>query len=48
MSETNLLPREKWVDGRVDAGVGKVLENLEGDTQQRDGSMALWIPWGLV
>ena len=28
--------------------IDKTLEDLEGDTQQRDGSMALWIPWGPI
>ena len=25
-----------------------MLEDLEGDTQQKDGSIALLIPWGLI
>ena len=48
MSETSLLPREKRVDGGLDTGVDKKLEDLEGDTQQRDGSITLWILWGLI
>ena len=27
-------------------GLDKMLEDLEGDTQQRDGLIALLIPWG--
>ena len=48
MSEISLLPMEKQVDSRLDTGVNKTLEDLEGDTQQRDWSIALCIPWGLV
>ena len=48
MSETSLLPREKWVDGGLDMGVDKMFKDLEGDTQQIDESIALWIPWGLI
>ena len=48
MSETSLLPREKRVDGGLDMGVDKMLEDLEGDTQPRNGSIAIWIPWGLI
>ena len=48
MSETGLLSREKWVDGGLDTGIDKTLEEFEGDTQQRDGSIALWILQGLI
>ena len=48
MSETSLLPREKQVDGRLNIGVDKMLEDLERDTQQRDGSITFWIHWGLI
>ena len=48
MSEISFLPREKQVDGGLDTGIDKMLEDLEGDTQQRDGSITLWIPWGLI
>ena len=37
MLETSLLPREKGVDGGLDTGTDKMLEDLKGDTQQRDG-----------
>ena len=42
MSETSLLPMKKQVKGGLDTGIEKTLEDLEGDTQQRDGSIALW------
>ena len=48
MLETSLLPREKWVDGGLNMGVGKTLEDLEGDTQPRGGSIIFWISWGLI
>ena len=48
MSETSLLPREKRVDGGLNAGVYKTLKDFEGDTQKRYGSITLWIPWGLI
>ena len=34
MPVTSLLPREKWVDGGLDTGVDKTLEDLEGDAEQ--------------
>ena len=46
--ETSFLPTKKWVDGGPDTGVDKMLEDFERDTQQRDGSIALWISWGLI
>ena len=46
MSETSLLLKEKRVDGGLDMGVDETLEDLEEDIQQRDGSIALWIPGG--
>ena len=39
MSETSLLPWEKRIDGGLNTDVDKMLEDLEGDTQQRDGSI---------
>ena len=36
-----LRPRENQVDGGLEMGVDKVLEDLEGVIQQRDGSVAL-------
>ena len=33
-----MLPREKLVDSGLDTGIDKALEDLEGDTQQIDGS----------
>ena len=48
MSETSLLPREKRVDGELVTSIDKSLEDLKGDTHQRDGSITLWIPWGII
>ena len=48
MLETSLLPREKRVDGGLDTGTYKTLEDLEGDTQQRDRSIDPWITWELI
>ena len=48
MSETSLFHRDKRVNGGLDTGIDKTLEDLEEDTQQRDGSIILWIPWGLI
>ena len=35
---TSLLPREKWVDSRFHTGIDKMLEDLVGDTEQRNES----------
>ena len=48
MLETSMLPRDKQVNSRLNMGIVKTLKDLEGDTQQRNGSIALWIPWGLL
>ena len=48
MSENSLLHREEQVDGGLGNGVDKMLEYLEGDTQQRDGLIAFYILWSLV
>ena len=48
MSETSLLPREKWVDGGLDTGVDKMLKDLEGNTEQRDGLITLCVSCGLI
>ena len=29
-------------------GIDKKLVDFENDTEQRDGFIALWIPWGLL
>jgi hypothetical protein len=47
-SEPGLLLREQWVDDRFDAGVDKTLEDLEGDAEQGDGTVALRIPFRLI
>ena len=36
------------MDGGLNTGVDKTLEDFDGDTQQRDGLTALWVPWGLI
>ena len=48
MLGTSLLPREIQINGRLNTSVDKMLKDLEGDKLQRDGSLALCIPWGLV
>ena len=48
MSENSLLHREEQVDGGLGNGVDKMLEYLEGDTQQRDGLIVFYILWSLV
>ena len=40
MSETTLLPREVWVDGGLNTGLNKIRKDIEGDTQQRNGSIS--------
>ena len=48
MLETSLLPKEKWVDDELHMDIDKMLEDLEGNIQQRDGSIALLMPWRLI
>ena len=38
----------QWWTRYRDTGVDKTLKDLEGDTQLRDGSIGLWIPWGVI
>ena len=40
VSKAGLLPREQWVNTSVDES----LEDFKGDTQQRYGTIALWVP----
>jgi len=43
-----MLPREQWANDRVDTIVDESLEDFEGDTQQRYGTIALWDPQWLL
>ena len=43
MLENSLFPMEKRVNGGLNTGVNKMLEDLEGYIQQRDELIALWI-----
>ena len=42
-SKTRLFPWEQRVNKRFDAGVDKSLENLVGNTEQGDRTIALWV-----
>jgi len=44
VSKARLLPREQWIDDWVDKSVGESFEDFKGDTQQRYGTIALWVP----
>ena len=44
----SMLPREQWANDRVDTIVDESLEDFEGDTQQRYGTIALWDPQWLL
>ena len=37
-------PWEQWVDDWFDTSVDECLEYFKGDTQHRDGTVALWVP----
>ena len=43
LSESSLLPRKKRVDNGLDTGVNEPLEDLVGDTEQRDGAIAVGV-----
>ena len=43
MSEPSLLSRKKRVDNGLGTGVNEPLEDLVGDTEQRDGAIALGV-----
>jgi len=44
VSKARLLPREQRVDDWVDTNVDESLEDFKEDTQQRYGTVALWVP----
>ena len=44
-SKTRLFPWEQRVNKRFDAGVDKSLENLKGNTEQGDRTIAPWVPY---
>ena len=44
--KARLLLWEQWVDDWVDTSVVGSLEDFKGDTQQRYGTVALWVPSG--
>jgi len=44
VSKARLLMWEHWVDDWVDTSVDKSLEDFKGNTQQRYGTIALWVP----
>ena len=43
MSKPSLLAWEKGIDNRFNTSVDQSFEDLVGDTEQRDGAIALWI-----
>ena len=44
MSKARLLLWEQWVDDWFDTSVEEILEGFKGDTQQRYGTVTLWVP----
>ena len=44
MSKAHLLAREQWVDDWINMSIDESLEDFKGDTQQRSGTVALWVP----
>jgi len=44
VSKARLLLREQWVYDWVDTSVDESLEDFNGNTQQRYGTTALWVP----
>jgi len=44
VSKVRLLLWEQWVDDWFDVSVDESLEDLEGDTQQTFGTVALRVP----
>jgi len=44
VSEAHLLQREQWVDDWFNMSVDESLEDFKGDTQQRYGTIAHWVP----
>jgi len=48
VSEVRLLMWEQWVDDCFDTSVDESLEDFKGDTQERYGTVALWVPQWLL
>jgi len=48
MSKARLLLWEQWVDDWFDTSVVEPPEDFKGDTQQRYGTVALWVPSGFI
>jgi len=44
VSKTHLLLWEQWVDDWFGTSVDESLKDFKGDTQQRSGTVALWVP----
>ena len=42
--KARLLLWEQWVDDWIDTSVDESLEDFKGDTQQRYGTIVLWVP----
>ena len=47
-SEPSLLPREKWVNNRLNTNVYESLEDLAGDAKQGDGTVAFRVLYRLL
>ena len=43
MSKPSLLAWEQGIDNRFSTGVDQSFQDLVGDTEQRDGAIALWV-----
>ena len=48
MSKPSLLAWEQEIDNRFNTGVGQSFKDLVGDTEQRDGTIALWVLYWFV
>jgi len=44
VSKARVFPSEQWVDDWVDTSVDEFIEDFKGSTQQRYGTIALWVP----
>jgi len=44
VSKAGLLLWEQWVDDWFNPNLDELHEDFKGDTQQRYGTIALWIP----
>ena len=48
MFEPNLLPREKWINNRLNTSVYEPLEDLIGDAKQGYGTIVFWVLYMLL